>query len=221
MSLAPTTLAEARAISLLPPQSQPGEIALEAALRMDPDFASVGHLWNPATCPPEVLPFLAWGLAISHWDPDWTVAEKRAAVAGAIPFHRKKGTRAAVEEVLARFHPLLSITEWWQTTPRGDPHTFEVRAPAEIPASFLTAETAEAIIRDVAAAKPLRSHFTFVQLLELQAAVWISGGMMVGGEFRTDADALHDTSRDWSLVLQTELGEPILAEDGVTFLETA
>ncbi|GGB91879.1 hypothetical protein GCM10011494_07810 [Novosphingobium endophyticum] len=91
----------------------------------------------------------------------------------AIPFHKIKGTRAAVEQVLARFHPLLTVVEWWETSPKRDPHTLEVRANVlEICADFLTQDTAEATIRDVAAAKPLRAHFDFVQSLETQAAIY-------------------------------------------------
>lgn len=202
------------AASLLPPNAAHSERAIEAAMRAEIDLGQVGTLWNPATCPAAVLPFLAWGLAISHWNPEWTEAEKRTAVAGAIPFHQIKGTRAAVEQVLDRFHPLLTVTEWWETSPPRDPYTFEVRAPAEIGADFLTAETAEAIIRDVAAAKPLRAHFDFVQVLEAQASLWLSGGGMTGGLLRTDFSAQHDTSIDWSALLQTEDGEPIYAPDG-------
>lgn len=208
--------------SLLPPNATSGERALEAAMRSGIDLSAVGDLWNPATCPADVLPFLAWGLAISQWDAGWTEADKRAAVADAIPFHQRKGTRAAVEEVLARFHPLLTIVEWWQANPRREPHTFEVRAPAGtggIDASFLTNEVAEAIIRDVAAAKPLRAHFDFVFALELQASLYMAGGVIAGAVNRADYQAVHDTSRDWSIVLQTEDGEPITDEDG-TFLET-
>ena len=210
--------------SLLPPNATSAERALEQAMRSGIDLAAVGSLWNPATCPADVLPFLAWGLAISHWDPDWAQAEKRTAVAHAIPFHQIKGTRVAVEEILARFHPLLSIVEWWQANPRRDPHTFEVRAPAGpggIDASFLTTETAEAIIRDVAAAKPLRAHFDFVFSLEAQAALWMAGGFMPGTVSRTDYAAELDDSRDWDAVLQTEDGEPIRTPDGTDFLESA
>ena len=209
--------------TLLPPNASPGERALESAMRANIDLSAVGTLWNPVTCPVDVLPFLAWGLAISHWDADWSEAEKRAAIAAAIPFHQIKGTRAAVEEVLARFHPLLSIVEWWQANPRRAPYTFEVRAPAGpggIDASFLTTETAEAIIRDVAAAKPLRAHFDFVFALETQASLYMAGGVIAGAVLRNDYEAVHDTSRDWSIVLQTEDGEPIADEDG-TLLETS
>lgn len=207
--------------SLLPPNATTAERALETALRVDIDLAAVGTLWNPATCPADVLPFLAWGLAISHWDADWTEAEKRAAIADAIPFHQIKGTRAAVEQVLARFHPLLTVVEWWQANPVQPPHTFEVRAPAEIGADFLTAETADAIIRDVAAAKPLRAHFDFVQVLEAQAAIYLAAGGMTGGFLRSRLTAVLDDSRDWGIVLQTEDGEPVFAPDGVTLLETS
>lgn len=209
--------------SLLPPNAQASERALEAALRADIDLSAVGDLWNPQTCPADALPFLAWGLAISHWDASWTEAEKRAAIAGAIPFHQIKGTRAAVEQILERFHPLLTIVEWWQANPRRDPHTFEVRAPAGpdgIDASFLTNQTAQAIIRDVAAAKPLRAHFDFVHTLQAQAALWMAGGITLGSSNRADYSAVLDVSRDWLIVLQTEDGEPISTPDGAAFLET-
>lgn len=209
--------------TLLPPNATAPERALETAMRAGIDLTAVDTLWNPATCPASVLPFLAWSLAISHWDAAWTEAEKRAAIAAAIPFHFRKGTRGAVEEVLARFHPLLTVIEWWQANPRRDPHTFEVRAPAGpggIDASFLNAETAEAIIRDVAAAKPLRSHFDFVYALEASARLWIAGGGIAGTSHRADYHAAIDTSRDWSLALLTEDGEPLFDEDGLTLLET-
>mgnify|MGYP002737229247 CR=1 FL=1 len=210
--------------SLLPPNATSAERALEQAMRSGIDLSAVGTLWNPATCPADVLPFLAWGLAISHWDAGWSEAQKRTAVAEAIPFHQIKGTRAAVEQVLARFHPLLSIVEWWQANPRRDPYTFEVRAPAGpggIDASFLTTETATAIIRDVAAAKPLRAHFDFVFALEAQATLWMAGGFTAGTISRADYAAEIDESRDWSRVLQTENGEPVRTPDGLDFLETS
>ncbi len=210
---------ELLAKSLLPPNATDAERAVEDAMRADIDLSAVGTLWNPATCPAEILPFLGWGLAISRWDPDWSEAEKRAAVADAIPFHRRKGTRAALREVLDRFEPLLQIVEWWENSPRGAPHTFEVRAAADqIPASFLTAETATAIIRDVAAAKPVRSHFTFIQSMQAQAQAWLMGGAQMATWSRTQVEAAHDDDPIWALLLQTEDGEP-LSDDAGEFLE--
>ena len=207
--------------SLLPPNAKPSERAIETAMRADIDLSAVGTLWNPATCPADVLPFLAWGLSIAHWDAEWTEAEKRAAIAAAIPYHKIKGTRAAVEQVLARFHPLLTVIEWWEANPRRAPGTFEVRAPAAIGADFLTAETATAIIRDVAAAKRASAHFDFVQVLEAQANLWLAQSAQAGTFARVEMAAAHDTSRDWMDVLQTEDGEPVQTPDGLEFLETA
>lgn len=218
MSVLPPELLEK---SLLPPNATDEERAIEDAMRANIDLASVGDLWNPATCPAEILPFLAWGLAISRWDPTWTEAEKRAAVADAIPFHQRKGTRAIVREVLDRFNPLLQIVEWWQMSPRGVPHTFEVRAAAaDIPASFLSSDTAAAIIRDVASVKPARSHFTFVQSLEAQAMGWGVAGACAATFSRTQLAAAYDPDPYWDNLLQTEDGEPIASEAG-DLLETS
>lgn len=209
------------ASSLLPPNAQGSEIALEAAMRADIDISQIGTLWNPDTCPAELLPFLAWGLSIARWDPAWTEAERRAAIWDAIPFHRRKGTRAIVREVLDRFNPLLEIVEWFEANPRQPPHTFEVRMPANlIPPSFLSAETAAAIIRDVASVKPARSHFTFVQYLEAQAMGYLSGAAMTATAIRFDLAAAHDPDPRWNNYLQTEDGEPLSAENG-NFLEVS
>lgn len=210
---------ETLSASLLPPNAQASEMAIEAAMRADIDIGQVGNLWNPATCPAELLPFLAWGLAIARWDPEWTEDERRAAIMDAIPFHQRKGTRAIVREVLDRFDPLLELVEWFEANPPRAPYTFEVRMPANlIPASFLSAETAAAIIRDVASVKPARAHFTFVQYLEAQALAWLSGGAMTATAVRLDADAEHDPDPRWDNYLQTEDGAPILTADG-EFLE--
>lgn len=217
MSVDPDILAA----SLLPPNATDGERALEDAMRARIDLSAVGTLWNPWQCPAQILPFLAWGLAIARWDPEWDEAQKRAAVADAIPFHRRKGTRGIVRQVLDRFNPLLELVEWWQASPRREPHTFEVRAPAGIiPASFLTAEVAAAIIRDVASVKPARSHFTFVQSLEAQAFAWLSAGASAATFARADFLATHDPDPAWSFRLLTEDGEP-LSDDAGQFLETA
>lgn len=213
-------MSDTRATSLLPPTATPAQRAIEAAMRADIDYGAMETVLDPMQCPEEVLPFLASQVSISHWDTSWTVAEKRAAVAAAFAFHKIKGTRAAVEQVLERFHPDLFVVEWWQANPPRRPHSFEVRANAlEVGPDFFTIETAEAIIRDVAAAKPLRAHFDYVQSLESRVSLYLSAGGAVGSIARADYAAGHDQSRDWSAILQTEDGEPIRTENGADFLE--
>ena len=205
--------------SLLPPNATAAERSIENAMRVGADIGMVGTYWNPLTCAPEVLPYLAWGLSIARWDENWTLAQKRAETANAFAFHRRKGTRGIVEEVLQRFHPLLEIVEWWETNPRRTPGTFEVRAPANaIPASFLTAETTAAIIRDIASVKPVSRHFDFVQTLEVQANIWLDGSAMTATFGRYDLLADHDNNPAWDTYLLTEDGEPYQTQDG-QFLE--
>ncbi|MEE4451462.1 phage tail protein I [Novosphingobium resinovorum] len=206
--------------SILPPASTKLEKALEQTAASVLDFtAPIRDVWSPVRCPVGHLPWLAWGLAISHWKTNWTVEYKRAAIADAIPYHRRKGTRRAVEEVLERYHPALTLTEWHEANPRRAPHTFEVRAPADIGAAFLTPETANAIIADVAIAKPARSHFDFVQVLEAQAGLYMAAGGMAGAMFRADCTTTIDHSRDWGRVWQSEIGEPFRTEDGSEYWE--
>ncbi|WP_413874166.1 phage tail protein I [Albidovulum sp.] len=84
-------------MSLLPPTSTPVETALEIATERAGSVAvPVGDLWNPATCPPAMLPWLAWALSVDGWNAEWTEAEKRAAIAASIGIHRRKGTVAAI-----------------------------------------------------------------------------------------------------------------------------
>lgn len=58
-------------------------------------------IWNPATCPAALLPWLAWALAVDEWDHGWSVEKKRAVCAAAIPVHEAKGTPHAIRTSLA------------------------------------------------------------------------------------------------------------------------
>lgn len=59
-------------------------------------------LWSPYSCPLKLLPWLAWSLGMSEWDPAWTEAQQRQMVAAAIRMHKKRGTPWAVREALLR-----------------------------------------------------------------------------------------------------------------------
>ena len=86
---------------LLPPNATPTERAVDAAsTRIDEIDVPLRHLWNPARCPLALLPWLAWGLGVEAWDPDWPPALKRQACAEAFQVHREKGTVAAISRIL-------------------------------------------------------------------------------------------------------------------------
>ena len=109
---------------LLPPNASPLEVALEQAMAHDGDEREVviDTLWRPRVCPVEVLPFLAWGLGVKRWDPDWPETTRRQVVANAIEAHRRRGTLGAVRRALADIGAAADVEE----RPGGDPFRMRV-----------------------------------------------------------------------------------------------
>lgn len=207
---------------LLPPNSTKLEKAFAGAI--DARVASIpfdlGALWNPATCPPEHLPWLAWGLSIDRWSSAWSDAEKRGAVAMAIEEQRHKGTRYSVEQVLQSYDDLIQLVEWFQTTPRMAPRTFEVRLPlinadGVAGGTRVSAEFARQIVADVIATKPASAHFALVQQLDMTVLLAPISAAQTAfyvrlGPSDTDADA----SVPWGDLLTDQNGEPLTDDFG-------
>ncbi len=88
---------------LLPANSTATERAISAATdRADAIQTPAGLMWDAARIPVEYLPWLAWAVSVDFWDPDWTEAQKRAAIAGSAAWHRLKGTRGSVVTVMTQ-----------------------------------------------------------------------------------------------------------------------
>jgi phage tail P2-like protein len=88
--------------SLLPPNATPQETAIEAATaRIAEVPVPNAALWNPATCPAALLPWLAWALSVDDWDGTWPEERQRAVISASVAVHRRKGTRGAVVAALA------------------------------------------------------------------------------------------------------------------------
>ncbi|WP_277981531.1 phage tail protein I [Sphingomonas phyllosphaerae] len=114
-------------MTLLPPNATALERALEAATARLGDVASpLRRLVDPDTCPAELLPYLAWAVAIDSWSDDWPERVRRARVRAAIPIQRRKGTVASIRDLIASFGGAVALREWWQTSPRGHPYTFAI-----------------------------------------------------------------------------------------------
>jgi phage tail P2-like protein len=163
--------------SLLPPNATALERGLEAAAsRAAAIPVALRDLWNPATCPVDLLPWLAWSLSIDIWDPAWPEPFKRARVAQAIEIQRLKGTLASVRAIVSLFGGSIALREWWETVPQGDPHTFNlVLSLASTSAGPPAAGLLEQGIDEITLTKPLRSHFTFAQALDAAGAIGLTG----------------------------------------------
>lgn len=164
--------------SLLPPNSSALERALETVtVRAGAVPAPLRQLWNPDTIPEPLLPWLAWALSIDAWKSYWPLHVKRARVRAAIQIQQRKGTADSVRQVVASFGGQVQLREWWQQTPPGPPHTFEmVLTLAGDGGDTATAQFVDDVIAEVMRTKPVRSHFTFTQGLRASAGVGVGAG---------------------------------------------
>ena len=110
---------------LLPPNALPPERAMALATARVGDVpVPISTLHDPATCPAALLPWLAWAESVDEWDSGWTEAQKRSVIAAARAVHERKGTAGALSLAMQALDLDLTVTEWFQQDPPGDPYTF-------------------------------------------------------------------------------------------------
>jgi phage tail P2-like protein len=86
---------------ILPPNANEHEHALDDAIsRIGAVPVEISKLWNPHTCPIELLPWLAWALSVDEWDETWTDEQKRNTVAASYEVHSHKGTPYSIKQAL-------------------------------------------------------------------------------------------------------------------------
>lgn len=148
---------------LLPPNGTPLErAAAEALAEIQRTPVPLRQLWNPATCPVRLLPYLAWAFSVDRWDPAWSPTAKRDVIATAFYIHRKKGTISALRRVVEPLGYLLEVIEWWQTDPQGTPGTFALKIG--VLDTGITDAMYTELERLVDDAKPLTRHITALDL---------------------------------------------------------
>ncbi|OCG12782.1 phage tail protein I [Gilliamella sp. wkB292] len=110
--------------TLLPPSATRLEKNLSQAMLCEPPIP-LRSLWDPMTCPFELLPYLAWQYSVDRWDENWSEKTKRKVIAEAFEIHKLKGTKEAIRRAVEPFGYLISITEWWQNDQK--PGTFALQ----------------------------------------------------------------------------------------------
>ncbi|MGH6775891.1 phage tail protein I [Brucella tritici] len=160
--------------SILPARSSPLTVALLAAelariATVDPTV--IATIWNPATCPKVLLPYLAMGVSVDVWSADWPEAQQRRVIAASPMVHRLKGTRGAVERALAAFELETRIVEWWEDGSRRG--TFRVEILYRNGSPVFDLETQAAAIASVDAAKPKSRVITTRAILQARGDVYL------------------------------------------------
>jgi hypothetical protein len=85
--------------TLLPPNHTQFEEAVDlTGARIDELPVEIPKLVRPWIVPSSHLPWLAWGLSVDLWEPEWSEERHRALAARALPMHARKGTQASIAE---------------------------------------------------------------------------------------------------------------------------
>lgn len=160
--------------SILPARSSPLTVALLAAelariATVDPTV--IATIWNPATCPKVLLPYLAMGVSVDVWSADWPEAQQRRVIAASPMVHRLKGTRGAVERALAAFELETRIVEWWEDGSRRG--TFRVEILYRNGSPVFDLEAQAAAIASVDAAKPKSRVFGTRAVIQARGTIYI------------------------------------------------
>ena len=131
-------------------------------------------LVNVQTCPPHFLPWLAYALSVDAWNPSWSDRVKRNLIAASIDLHKRKGSASSVRAVVQAFGGQIALREWWQMTPPGPPHTFDIVLTLNgNDGQVATQAFIEEVIDEVARTKPARSWFTVTQGLSADGALGV------------------------------------------------
>jgi len=179
--------------TLLPPNATTLERVAERVDAMTADVPMAHqHLWNPALCPADFLPYLAWSVSVDTWASEWPEYVKRSQIASAFAIQRRKGTAQSIADVVSSFGGQVQLIEWWQTEPRGKPHTFELLLTLSGQnGATVSAEYVNQVIAAVERAKPVRSHFTFTQGINAVGGIGVLGVARVYASARLDMPAVE------------------------------
>lgn len=149
------------------------------------------QLWNPNTCPTQLLPYLAWSLSVDRWDGNWSDATKRAAIRASFFIHSRKGTIGALRRVVEPLGYLIEIIEWWQTAPEGVPGTFALKVG--VLETGITEEIYQELTFLIDDAKPRSRHLTGLAIsLEITGNFHMYASVTDGDEIDVYPPVLRD-----------------------------
>lgn len=148
-------------------------LAAEALAQIDRVPVSLRQLWNPDTCPVELLPYLAWAFSVDRWSQVWPESAKRAAIRAAYFIHAHKGTIGALRRVVEPLGYLIEVYEWFEEVPAGVPGTF--RLLVGVLDTGITDEMYQELTWLIDDAKPLTRH-----LVGLAISLDIAGTENIG-----------------------------------------
>ncbi|VVO49799.1 hypothetical protein PS862_00252 [Pseudomonas fluorescens] len=135
---------------------------------------------SPENCSPSMLPWLAIERSVDRWDPEWSEDIKRKAVRAAYEVHKRKGTIAALRQVVEPFADIVDIVEWHELEPMGEPGTFSLSlALLESGLSDKGIAELERMINDT---KPISRHLVGLDITYSPSGTFYLGAALSSGD---------------------------------------
>lgn len=164
---------------LTPNASELERLAAEALAQIERVPVPLRQLWNPDTCPVELLPYLAWAFSVDRWSSAWPERAKRNAIKAAYFIHAHKGTIGALRRVVEPLGYLIEVREWWEEAPLGTPGTF--RLLVGVLDTGITEEMYQELTWLIDDAKPVSRHLVGLAIgLETRGATYVAAAAMDG-----------------------------------------
>lgn len=185
---------------LLPPNAKELErLSAEALAQIKRVPVPLRDLWNPDTCPVELLPYLAWAFSVDRWSSAWPESAKRAAIRAAYFIHAHKGTIGALRRVVEPLGYLIKVHEWWEEVPQGVPGTF--RLLVGVLDTGITDEMYAELSWLIDDAKPLTRHLVGLAIsLDISGTEYIGAVLTTGDELDIYPPATRDIEVSGPLV---------------------
>lgn len=176
---------------LLPLNATQGERALAQTVARISDVPTpITSVWDPESCPANLLPWLAWAFSVDEWGADWTDDQKRQAIARSVEIHQHKGTIGALKTALSALGVTLTLREWFEQVPQGAPYTFAITLDGS--SGGWSQSQLQKLLAVVNATKNLRSHLQAITpTTTAQGGPWLGGATCSGHEItiKFDGDA--------------------------------
>lgn len=168
---------------LLPPNLQADPVMTAAAKSLDAQLQTISTeikgldiFGRSEEWTDEETDALAWEFRPPYYDPDLPLEQRRQLVWNAIPFHRRKGTPSAVEDLITILFGQGEVQEWWEYG--GDPHHFRVVTNN----ADVTTTRAQEFIDAVDAVKRLTAILDSVTITQTEEMVLYFKGFVHIGE---------------------------------------
>lgn len=145
--------------TLLPPSATQLEKNLSQAMICDLPI-HLRSLWDPKTCPFELLPYLAWQYSVDRWNENWSESTKRKVITEAFEIHKLKGTKEAIRRAVEPFGYLINVIEWWHNNKTPGTFTIEIG----ISDKGITDESYQELSRIIDDVKPVSRHLSGLSL---------------------------------------------------------